>query len=70
MREIAAHEQDLLKYATEKLTQIPGLKIIGTAKQKLGVISFILEGVHPMTLAQFLMIRVLLSAPDTTVRCQ
>ena len=44
---IAAHEHDLLVYGTEKLTKIPGLKIIGTAKQKAGVISFTLGDVHP-----------------------
>ncbi|MDR3478207.1 MAG: cysteine desulfurase [Gammaproteobacteria bacterium] len=47
MQNIAAHEQDLLVYGTQKLSAIPGLKIIGTAKQKVGVISFVLEGVHP-----------------------
>ena len=44
---IAAHEHDLLTYATEKLSAIPGLTIVGTAKEKAGVISFVLEGVHP-----------------------
>jgi cysteine desulfurase/selenocysteine lyase len=47
MEFIAEHEQALLAYATEKLLTIPGLKIIGTAKQKVGVISFVLDGVHP-----------------------
>lgn len=47
MEQIAAHEQSLLQYATEQLTQIPGLKVIGTAKHKVGVISFILEDIHP-----------------------
>ncbi len=44
---IAAHEQDLLKYATSKLQEIKGLRIIGTAAEKASVISFVLEGVHP-----------------------
>jgi cysteine desulfurase/selenocysteine lyase len=44
---IAAHEHDLLLYATGSLLEIPGLRIIGTAKQKASVISFTLEGVHP-----------------------
>ncbi len=44
---IAAHEHDLLVYATERLQQIEGLRIIGTAKQKASVISFTLETVHP-----------------------
>jgi cysteine desulfurase/selenocysteine lyase len=47
MQHIAAHEQALLAYATQKLMQIPGLKIIGTAPQKVGVISFVLENIHP-----------------------
>jgi cysteine desulfurase/selenocysteine lyase len=44
---IAAHEQALLHYATQQLLTIPGLKIIGTAEQKVGVISFVLSDVHP-----------------------
>jgi cysteine desulfurase/selenocysteine lyase len=44
---IAAHEHQLLAYATDALSRIPGLRIIGTAKQKAGVISFVLDGVHP-----------------------
>jgi len=44
---IAAYEHDLLTYATELLTQIPGVRIIGTAKDKAAVISFVIEGVHP-----------------------
>lgn len=47
MENIAAHEQELLQYATQQLQTVPGLKIIGTAKQKLGVISFVFEDVHP-----------------------
>ena len=44
---IAAHEQDLLQYATTRLRQIEGLRLIGTARHKASVISFTLEGVHP-----------------------
>ncbi|HYQ91947.1 MAG TPA: cysteine desulfurase [Candidatus Competibacteraceae bacterium] len=44
---IAAHEHDLLVYATEQLNDIPGLRLIGTARDKAAVISFVLEGVHP-----------------------
>ena len=47
MGAIAAHEQELLEYATRQLGAIAGLTIIGTARQKAGVISFTLEGVHP-----------------------
>ena len=43
----AAHEAALLEYATRKATAVPGLRIIGTAQNKAGVLSFILEGVHP-----------------------
>lgn len=44
---IAAHENELLKYGTEKLLEIEGLKIYGTSKKKTSVISFNLEGIHP-----------------------
>ena len=44
---IAEHEQDLLHYATSRLEEIDGLRIIGTAAEKASVISFTLEGVHP-----------------------
>ena len=44
---IAAHEHDLLQYATQQLSQIDGLRIIGTAPGKGPIISFTLDGVHP-----------------------
>jgi len=44
MENIARHEHDLLVYATEQLNTIPGLCIIGTAREKAGVLSFVLEG--------------------------
>ena len=44
---ISKYENDLLKYGTEKLSRIPGLKIIGTAKQKASVISFLVGDIHP-----------------------
>lgn len=44
---IATYENQLLEYATEQLSAIDGLRIIGTARQKASVISFSLEGVHP-----------------------
>ncbi len=47
MKKIAAHEQELLRYATEQLLTIPDLRIIGTAKNKVGVISFVLQNIHP-----------------------
>ena len=47
MEAIAAHEHALLEYATEKLARMPGVRLIGTAKQKAAVLSFALDGVHP-----------------------
>ncbi len=44
---IAAHEHGLLTYATRRLQEIPGLRIIGTAAEKAAVVSFVLEGAHP-----------------------
>jgi cysteine desulfurase/selenocysteine lyase len=44
---IAAYENELLEYGTEKLLQIEGLKIYGVSKHKTSVISFNLEGIHP-----------------------
>ena len=44
---IAAHERELLGYATEALSGVPGLRLIGTAERKASVLSFVLEGVHP-----------------------
>jgi cysteine desulfurase/selenocysteine lyase len=44
---IEAHENDLLAYATARLTAIAGLRVIGTAAQKAAVLSFTLEGIHP-----------------------
>lgn len=43
---IAAHELDLLHYATEQLSDIDGLRIIGQAKEKIGVVSFVMDGIH------------------------
>jgi cysteine desulfurase/selenocysteine lyase len=47
MDHIAAYENELLQYATERLCAITGLRIIGTAKDKASVVSFTLQGVHP-----------------------
>jgi len=44
---IRKHEEELLHYATKQLEQIPGLKIIGTAKEKVSVVSFVIDGFHP-----------------------
>lgn len=47
MDAIAAHELDLLNYATEQIGRLPGVRIIGTAATKTAVLSFEVEGVHP-----------------------
>ena len=47
MDRIAAHEIDLLNYATEQVNGMPGVRIIGTAEKKAAVLSFAIEGVHP-----------------------
>ena len=47
MDEIAAHEHELLVYATEQITSMPGVNIIGSAANKAAVISFTIDGVHP-----------------------
>jgi cysteine desulfurase/selenocysteine lyase len=44
---IAAHETDLLDYATDRLNRMPGIRLIGTAEKKAAVLSFAVEGVHP-----------------------
>ncbi len=51
---ISAHEQDLLSYATDNLVQISGMKIYGESKNKSGVISFNVEGIHPYDLGTML----------------
>ena len=44
---IARHEKQVLAYGTKRLSQIPGLRLIGTAREKEGILSFVLEGIHP-----------------------
>lgn len=51
---ISRHEHELLTYATEQLKQIEGLRIIGTAREKASVVSFIVEGIHPYDLGAIL----------------
>lgn len=52
--ELMKQEQALLAYATDKLTAIPGLRIVGTAPEKIAVISFVVEGIHPQDLGVLL----------------
>lgn len=47
MARIAAYEHELLTYATERLSALPGLRIIGTAPNKAAVVSFTFDGIHP-----------------------
>ncbi len=44
---VAKYEEELLHYATEKLLKIPHLRMIGTSQNKAGVLSFVMEGIHP-----------------------
>ncbi len=46
-KQAAAHEHELLRYATEKLSAIEGVRIIGTAREKLSVLSFVIDDIHP-----------------------
>ena len=54
MQQIAAYEQELLQYATDKLSKIPGLKIYGIAPQKTAVISFNVKDIHPYDIGSIL----------------
>ena len=47
MDRIQAHEQELLRYGTEALQQIDGVRLVGTARRKASILSFVLDGVHP-----------------------
>jgi len=51
---IANHEQELLEYATQKLQEIPNLRIIGEANHKASVVSFVVDGVHSMDIGMML----------------
>jgi cysteine desulfurase/selenocysteine lyase len=51
---IKTYENSLLDYAAKQVSEIPGLKIIGTAKEKAAVLSFVLENIHPHDIGTFL----------------
>lgn len=51
---ISAHERGVLQYATQRILEIPGIRIIGTAKLKCSVLSFILERAHPSDIGTIL----------------
>lgn len=54
MHSIAKHGDELMQYGTEKLSDIPGLRIIGTAQNKVAVISFVIDKIHPHDVATVL----------------
>jgi cysteine desulfurase/selenocysteine lyase len=51
---IKEHESSLLEYATKRIEEVPGLRIIGRAKEKTSVLSFVLENIHPHDIGTFL----------------
>ena len=51
---VSAHEAELLKYGTDLLQNVPGLRMIGTAKKKVAVMSFVMESAHPHDIGQLL----------------
>lgn len=57
MEAIHAYEQDLLKHLTKKMTSIDGMNIFGTAKGKGAVVSFLIDGIHPLDLGTLLDLR-------------
>jgi cysteine desulfurase / selenocysteine lyase len=54
MDKIAEHEKQLTDYALDKLSELPGLKVIGPKNNRGGVISFVVEGIHPHDLSEIL----------------
>jgi cysteine desulfurase/selenocysteine lyase len=52
--QIAQKEKELLDYGTEKLLRIPGLKLIGTAREKASVLSFNIQGIHHQDIATYI----------------
>jgi cysteine desulfurase/selenocysteine lyase len=51
---IAAHEHELLEYGTRALSALPGLRLVGTAREKAGILSFVIDGIHPHDLGTIL----------------
>lgn len=47
LEKIAAHEHELLEYATQAISEVRGVRLIGAAREKASMLSFLLEGVHP-----------------------
>lgn len=51
---IAAHEHDLLQYATDRVSSVKGIRLVGTAPRKVSVLSFVVDGIHPFDIGQML----------------
>jgi cysteine desulfurase/selenocysteine lyase len=51
---IAAHESELLAYGTRAMQQVPGLRMVGTARDKCSVLSFVMDGAHPQDIGTLL----------------
>ena len=51
---VARHEDEVLSHATQAVSALPGVRLIGTARDKAGVLSFVLEDIHPHDLATIL----------------
>lgn len=51
---IAAHEHDLMVYASAELSKLKGVRLIGTAKRKVGIVSFVVDGIHHFDIGQML----------------
>ena len=51
---IAAHEHELLKYATAEVGKLKGIRLIGTAKNKVAILSFVVDGIHHFDIGQML----------------
>ena len=51
---IAAYEASLLEYASKRMSTLPGLRLIGTAHEKVSVVSFVIDGIHPFDIGQML----------------
>jgi len=54
MAAIAAHERELLRYATARLAEVGGVRLIGTAPEKAAILSFVIDGIHPYDTAAVL----------------
>ncbi len=54
MENIAAHEAELLAYGTKRFAELEGVRLIGTAKHKAGVLAFVMDGIHPTDAGSFL----------------